>query len=56
MNRPLTNMYKYIFLIFLFLALTSCKNDSTVEAEIAQIEVPFKIERFERAFAKTTPR
>ncbi len=48
-------MYKYIFLILLFLVLTSCENDNKVEREIAKIEAPFTIERFDKAFAETTP-
>ncbi|MEZ4801823.1 MAG: gliding motility lipoprotein GldB [Gelidibacter sp.] len=46
-------MKKIGFVVALMVFL-SCKNESQVEKEIAQIDVDFKIERFDLAFANTT--
>lgn len=48
-------MNKYIFLLLLLLVLASCENDNKVKEQIAKIEAPFTIERFDIAFAEASP-
>jgi gliding motility-associated lipoprotein GldB len=45
----------FIFSIF-GLIFVSCDNDSKLENEIANIETPFVVERFDKAFAKAQPK
>lgn len=45
----------YLLLGLVLLTLTSCHTKSDREAAIAEIPIAFKIERFERAFAKAKP-
>lgn len=42
-------------LVFLLLFLNACKEDNQLEREISKIDVPFDVERFDLAFAQTTP-
>jgi len=43
------------FLIVTLLLFQSCKNDSKVENEIAEINVEFNVERFDKLFADVSP-
>lgn len=47
-------MRNYLILIVVFLLYT-CKNDSVLEKEITSIAIDFKVERFDKAFANTSP-
>lgn len=47
-------MRNYLILIVVFLLYT-CKNDSALEKEITSIAIDFKVERFDKAFANTSP-
>ncbi|MBE16584.1 MAG: gliding motility lipoprotein GldB [Cytophagaceae bacterium] len=48
-------MYKFLMCLGLFLILTACQKDSKVPAQIAAIEAPIRIERFDKAFANAQP-
>ena len=45
--------YSIVLLVLTFL---SCNNDSALEKEIAAIEMPFSVERFDKALAVATPK
>lgn len=47
-------MRNYLILIVVFLLYT-CKNDTALEKEITSIAIDFKVERFDKAFANTSP-
>lgn len=48
-------MKKIIYLIILFLFAYACKKESKLEQTILKIPVEFDVERFDLAFAKSTP-
>ena len=43
-------------IVLLILMLWSCNNDSALEKEIANIEVSFSVERFDKALGEATPK
>ena len=49
-------MKPYLVLFILTLVVFSCKNENDVEHEIASIDIPVNIERFDRLFANATPK
>ncbi|NNC45519.1 MAG: gliding motility lipoprotein GldB, partial [Winogradskyella sp.] len=48
-------MKKLLFLSLIGLSYLSCNNDSAIEKEIANINIDYKIERFDRQFAAASP-
>ncbi|MCB0446580.1 MAG: gliding motility lipoprotein GldB [Gelidibacter sp.] len=48
-------MKKIIAFCVLLFGLYACKNESQLEKDIAKVDVDFKIERFDLAFAQATP-
>lgn len=46
---------RFFIIVVVGLFLFSCEEESKVEKEIAEIEVNFDVERFDRAFAKAKP-
>ncbi|MBT8324120.1 MAG: gliding motility lipoprotein GldB [Winogradskyella sp.] len=48
-------MKKLLFLSLIGLSYLSCNNDSAIEKEIANINIDYKIERFDRQFAVASP-
>ncbi|WP_418509209.1 gliding motility lipoprotein GldB [Corallibacter sp.] len=47
-------MKHQIFILFAFLSIVSCKKESQLEKEIAQIDIDFTVERFDKAFGSAT--
>ncbi|WP_053978443.1 gliding motility lipoprotein GldB [Mangrovimonas xylaniphaga] len=48
-------MKKIILLFTVLVTALSCDKTSKTEQEISKIDIPFKVERFDEAFAKATP-
>ncbi|WP_397363624.1 gliding motility lipoprotein GldB [Olleya sp. R77988] len=48
-------MRVFIFIVSLFFVLSSCKDDNTLENDIAKIDVDVTLERFDIAFAEAKP-
>ena len=47
-------MKNFCVLVFLLITVFSCKKDSKVEREIAEVSIDFDIERFDKIFGETT--
>ncbi len=49
-------MKRLIVLLIIFCSFYTCKKENKIDSEVANIEVDFTVERFDRIFAESTPK